>query len=875
MAISAPHTVETFTSGNRAINSGATGNFASVTGSGIVRPLGPTASGQTGIGHSILWNSDNNDTVVDALMEIDAAAGGSGWFAFWFYPREYDVDGLYHRLAAGVDSGGTVGFSINYNQNAAAGTGNLYLAAGGGATSESASPLTVNIDTPIFVVVSYRRAGGGRIDMAKLYAGTDPESLSLVESDVYDGTSSKQVVDVAFDTLHSTARPIGCMGGFAAGLMDDAATDAPTSWTTTTGLTAPTIEAQSWYVDVENGDNANDGTASDRAWADLSIWEDIQGIVPVDVQSMGGGDTMYIDAPDDNRLRLAADTTMRGVGLHLRPASGESTIHMATRALLANASAVQESGAVYKWTSVSEAADYGDLWEDDLPLQQLELDDYANEAALLADMANTPATYWVNAAGDTVYVHPRNSTVPTSDGKVYELSQDVQFGISGGYWLIDNGGVTVHGSVRRAHDDGGDFSAVSYSFHIGGLTGTSDLELYATGGMNHTIGAVGGIGGQVITMRGSIKWVQDNAGPGGATTTVSFHNKSSYADGVRATWAANVVTVTNYTHRLTVGEKVLLQNCTPSGYDGIYVVASTPSDTSLTFALTGDPGGAASAIDISSEFTHNYRIAVPASTVKPNDAAGAQTYDAVFCHNSPVILDITGDVSGGGMSIDSYASDTHIHDATIRNAELRGSIGPATVQRLVENTVIYDAPMGAFNPTSASLVTLQKNLIQEIDTAQAAIKGSYLIQCSVIDARDLSGSIWQRTGALTLTLSKCLILLPAGSTVLEDAVSTDTLSLENCAIATPTGDAHVIFDSYDDGGASDRTLAQLTTLGVASNCHIVEVSALTAPTNWKSATSYLCNVSAMTPGQAQEAYDIAIGNVGGLRSRNLRSRIYR
>jgi hypothetical protein len=58
-----------------------------------------------------------------------------------------------------------------------------------------------------------------------------------------------------------------------------------------------------------------------------------------------------------------------------------------------------------------------------------------------------------------------------------------------------------------------------------------------------------------------------------------------------ATWSSNAVTVTTeLPHYLSVGSEVIIQNVTPTGYNGTYTVTSTPTSRQFTYALTTNPG---------------------------------------------------------------------------------------------------------------------------------------------------------------------------------------------------------------------------------------------------------------------------------------------
>ena len=58
-----------------------------------------------------------------------------------------------------------------------------------------------------------------------------------------------------------------------------------------------------------------------------------------------------------------------------------------------------------------------------------------------------------------------------------------------------------------------------------------------------------------------------------------------------ASWLSNVATFTTTTpHGLVATDNVIIDSVLPAGYNGTYVVVSTPTTSSITVALTGDPG---------------------------------------------------------------------------------------------------------------------------------------------------------------------------------------------------------------------------------------------------------------------------------------------
>lgn len=60
-----------------------------------------------------------------------------------------------------------------------------------------------------------------------------------------------------------------------------------------------------------------------------------------------------------------------------------------------------------------------------------------------------------------------------------------------------------------------------------------------------------------------------------------------------ASWSASVATYgTTAAHGFAVGDKVTITGMTPAGYNGVYYLASVPTSTTFTVAMTADPGAA-------------------------------------------------------------------------------------------------------------------------------------------------------------------------------------------------------------------------------------------------------------------------------------------
>jgi len=179
---------------------------------------------------------------------------------------------------------------------------------------------------------------------------------------------------------------------------------------------------RTWYCNPETGNDANDGTAPDRAWASLDKINEESlhtGLFPAD--SWEEGDTLIIDTGGASLDAKGKALHLATEGLNLRAAEGNEWIDLKShRSLPGNRWESTDLPNVYS-TSDTEADIV--VWEDDKFLHH---PTGTNLAAVSASLSTTPGSFWTD--GVRLYLHPFGSTDPRTDGKRYERSHRIAKG---------------------------------------------------------------------------------------------------------------------------------------------------------------------------------------------------------------------------------------------------------------------------------------------------------------------------------------------------------------------------------------------------------------------------------------------------------------
>lgn len=276
-----------------------------------------------------------------------------------------------------------------------------------------------------------------------------------------------------------------------------------------------------WYCNPATGDDANDGTHPDRAWASLAkINEESRysGMLPAD--NWESGDTLIIDtrlAPLETKgetLSLATE------GLNVRAAPGNEWIRVKSYHTL-DPSDWEPTGIpnVYSTTDTEE---HIVIWEDDKFLHHPTGPDLASVQAFLGA---TPGSFWTDGA--RLYLHPFGSTDPRNDGKRYERSYN--YGNESAVMLR---APNVHvrdfhvGKTCLAHFLDND-SIGSYCFGTDGPLGNTRIaNSYFYYGSKHNFGlTTGGPGDDVLVEDVQCEQGSPYVGPGGQTVFVSFNQQ--------------------------------------------------------------------------------------------------------------------------------------------------------------------------------------------------------------------------------------------------------------------------------------------------------------------------------------------------------------
>lgn len=287
---------------------------------------------------------------------------------------------------------------------------------------------------------------------------------------------------------------------------------------------ADLIEPESgltWYCNPATGNDANDGTTPETAWATVTkINEESQyaGMLPSDQWETG--DTLVIDtgsAPLETGGEILSIATS---GLTVRAAPGNEWITVKCyRTLSADGWVPSSIPQVYQTTDTEP---HCVIWEDDKFLHHPR---GADISAVSAFLAATPGSFWTD--GTNLFLHPFGSTDPRSDGKRYERSHN--YGNESAVMLK---APNLHirdlhvGKTCLAHALDDD-SIGSYCLGTDGPLGNSRIAHgFFYYGSKHNFGlTTGGPGDDVIVEDVQCEQGSPYVGPGGQTVFVSFNQQ--------------------------------------------------------------------------------------------------------------------------------------------------------------------------------------------------------------------------------------------------------------------------------------------------------------------------------------------------------------
>lgn len=276
-----------------------------------------------------------------------------------------------------------------------------------------------------------------------------------------------------------------------------------------------------WYCNPATGNDENDGTAPDRAWASLAkINEESVNTGLLSSDAWETGDTLVIDtsaAPLDAEGKALAIST---AGLNVRAAEGNEWIDLKShRSLPGDLWEPTGQANVY---STTDTQNHIVVWEDDKFLHH---PTGASFEAVAATLAATPGSFWTD--GVRLYLHPFGSTDPRTDGKRYERSHD--FASSAAVALM---APNLHirdlraGKTCLARSTDND-SIGAYCLGYGAAPGKAKIaHCYFYYGSKHNIGiTVGDVGDDVLLEDVQCEQGSPYVWAGGQTLFVSYNHR--------------------------------------------------------------------------------------------------------------------------------------------------------------------------------------------------------------------------------------------------------------------------------------------------------------------------------------------------------------
>ncbi len=276
-----------------------------------------------------------------------------------------------------------------------------------------------------------------------------------------------------------------------------------------------------WYCNPATGDDVNDGTHPDRAWASLAkINEESRHAGMLSAETSEEGDTLIIDTSGAPLDGGGESWIIQTSGLSVRAAPGNEWIRVKSYHTL-DPSDWEPTGIpnVYSTTDTEE---HIVIWEDDQFLHHPTGPDLASVQAFLGA---TPGSFWTD--GVRLYLHPFGSTDPRNDGKRYERSRVMS---KGSAVMLEAPHLSIEDlhvgktCLSRSYD--GD-SIGAYCVGNNGPMGRARIaHCYLYYGSKHNFGlTTGGPGDDVLIEDVQCEQGSPYGGPGGQTVFVSFNHQ--------------------------------------------------------------------------------------------------------------------------------------------------------------------------------------------------------------------------------------------------------------------------------------------------------------------------------------------------------------
>lgn len=276
-----------------------------------------------------------------------------------------------------------------------------------------------------------------------------------------------------------------------------------------------------WYCNPATGNDSNDGTSPERAWASLAKINGESrhtGLLPAD--NSESGDTLIIDTRLASLETEGETLSLVTAGLNVRAASGNEWIRVKSYHTL-DPSGWEPTGISNVYSTI-DTEEHIVVWEDDKFLHHPTSPDFASVQAFLGA---TPGSFWTDGA--KLYLHPFGSTDPRYDGKRYERS----------YYLGYESAVMLKAPDLHIRDlhvgktclsrsyDGNPIGA--YCVGNDGPMGRARIaHCFFYYGSKHNFGlTTGGPGDDVLVEDVQCEQGSPYGGPGGQTVFVSFNHQ--------------------------------------------------------------------------------------------------------------------------------------------------------------------------------------------------------------------------------------------------------------------------------------------------------------------------------------------------------------
>lgn len=244
------------------------------------------------------------------------------------------------------------------------------------------------------------------------------------------------------------------------------------------------------------------------------------------------------------------------------------------------------------------------------------------------------------------------------------------------------------------------------------------------------------------------------------------------------TWAGNVVTVTSsVNHELTAGTYIDIDFTSGGGTpDGRYLVASTPSNTQFTFALSGS--------GTAGNLTFGPRCKIVHKAVFPENSAGYITEMGLW----PAMGNSVGSMTDQRMLTSSVTTGS-VWTSTVgtlaSTAGIASAAGGPTTIRIGTNSITFDASEAGTVPCSIDLSQYSpSDLIKVAFYTDAGTANSFVVRLEVDSSNYYSKTISHGT-ASTYTID---------SSALSTWTATGTPSLSNVkTIRITNGTGRVLY----------------------------------------------------------------------------------